>query len=166
MKPIELHHGGPVKHVPQIDHASLLGTRSNRIFLSLLTGSFVALIAAAFDIVIEAMRIPSLIGHGLDFCLMLMFCTTSFWVIFAQIHRRQQAVRKQEQQVAELNHHIRNALAVVLLAQGLPPERAAMVKDAIERIDQTLRQIVPMPPIEMSAATSARIHGHDPARLS
>jgi len=40
-----------------------------------------------------------------------------------------------------------------------------MVKDAIERIDQTLRQIVPMaPPIETPAATSARIHGHDSSR--
>ena len=133
-----------MKDVPQ-DHAtSLLGTRSNRIVLSLLAGSFVALIAAAFDIVIEAMRVPSLIGHGLDFCLLLMFWTASFWVVFTQIHRRQEAVRKQEQQVAELNHHIRNALAVVLLAQGLPPDRAELVQDAVKRIDQTLRQVVPM----------------------
>ena len=51
---------------------------------------------------------------------------------------------KQEQQVAVLNHHIRNALAVVLLAQGLPPERSEVVQDAVRRIDQTLRQVVPM----------------------
>jgi hypothetical protein len=152
--------------MPQNHDASLLGPKSNRILLSLLAGSSVALIGAAFDIVVEAMRVPSLMGHGLDFCLLLTFWTASFWVIFAQIHRRQEAVRKQQQQVAELNHHIRNALAVVLLAQGLPPERAAMVKDAIERIDQTLRQVVPMSPVETSAATSARIPGHDSARLS
>ena len=81
-------------------NTSLLGTGSNRL-LSLLAGSLVALIAAAFDIVVEAMGVPSLIGHGLDFCLMLMFWTESFWVIFAQFHRRQEAVRKQEQQIAD-----------------------------------------------------------------
>lgn len=59
--------------------------KSNRILLSLLAGSSVALIAASFDIVIEAMRVPSLIGHGLDFCLLLTFWTASFWVILGQI---------------------------------------------------------------------------------
>lgn len=133
-----------MKDVPQNQNTSLLGTRSNRILLSLLAGSSVALIAASFDIVIEAMRVPSLIGHGLDFCLLLTFWTASFWVILSQFRERQKAVRNQEQLVAELNHNIRNALAVVLLAQGLPPERVEMVKDAVERIDQTLRQVVPM----------------------
>ena len=154
-----------MKCVPRNDQTSLLATKSNRILLSLLAGGSVALIAASFDIVIEAMRVPSLIGHGLDFCLLLTFWTSSFWVILGQIRGRQEAVRNQEQQVAELNHNIRNALAVVLLAQGLPPERVEMVKDAVERIDQTLRQVVPMAG-ETSAAASAGIAGHDPARLS
>jgi hypothetical protein len=78
---------------------------------------------------------------------------------------RQEAVRNQERQVAELNHNIRNALMVVLLAQGLPPERAEMVQDAVERIDQTLRQVVPVAG-KKSAAASAGIAGHDPAKLS
>lgn len=140
--------------MPQNHDPSLLGTKFNHVLLSLLAGSSVALIGAAFDIVIEAMRVPSLMGHGLDFCLLLTFWTASFWVIFGQIRRRQEAVRNQERQVAELNHHIRNALAVVLLSQGLPPERAEMVKDAVARIDQTLRRVVPMA-AETSAATSA-----------
>lgn len=140
--------------MPQNHDPSLLGTKFNHVLLSLLAGSSVALIGAAFDIVIEAMGVPSLMGHGLDFCLLLTFWTASFWVIFGQIRRRQEAVRNQERQVAELNHHIRNALAVVLLSQGLPPERAEMVKDAVARIDQTLRRVVPMA-AETSAATSA-----------
>lgn len=130
--------------VPSNRQIPFLETKSNRRLLSLLAGSSVALIAAGFDVVTEAMRVPSWIGHGLDFCLMLVFWTVSFWVVFAQIHQRQEVVRSQEQQVAELNHNIRNALMFVLLAPGSPPERSAIVREAIERIDETLRRIAPM----------------------
>jgi hypothetical protein len=48
------------------------------------------------------------------------------------------------EKVAELNHHVRNALQVIRDSHLLPEERQAQaVIESVERIDRTLRHLFP-----------------------
>ena len=59
--------------------------------------------------------------------------------------RRQQTAR-QLQMISELNHHIRNALEVIVGSQYAPDsERARLVLQSVDRIDQTLDELFPSP---------------------
>jgi hypothetical protein len=47
--------------------------------------------------------------------------------------------------IADMNHHVRNALAVVAYygTEGVNPTCAQLVSEAVERIDWALREVLP-----------------------
>ena len=82
----------------------------------------------------------------LDDTLLGMFA--AFLVFFLQLHHERE-LRRQQQCAAvidNMNHHIRNALQVIVYRATLDAQYGAELKDinkAIERIDWALREILP-----------------------
>jgi hypothetical protein len=69
------------------------------------------------------------------------------WVLLAAVEVRQKQVQQQIRVVADLNHHLRNALTIILASEYLrESEKATAILESVERIDTTLRLLLPQPP--------------------
>jgi hypothetical protein len=90
------------------------------------------------------MRTP-LRAHASVDALVIAFLTmmlVSVVITAARARRRQ--VLKEMRTIAELNHHVRNALQVIRDSHFLPEDRQAQaVMDSVERIDVTLKRLFP-----------------------
>ena len=67
-------------------------------------------------------------------------------LLMYQEQRRRQAIINRFMVVAEANHHIRNALTVLVAAnylQGEERRKIAVIQEAIERIEHTLAEVLP-----------------------
>jgi hypothetical protein len=69
------------------------------------------------------------------------------WVLLAAVRVRQKQQQQQLRVVADLNHHLRNALSVILASEYLrESEKATAILESVERIDTTLRLLLPQMP--------------------
>jgi hypothetical protein len=59
--------------------------------------------------------------------------------------QRRQLVRERLNTIAEMNHHIRNALQVISYASAAesPAESVDMIRSSVERIEWALREVLP-----------------------
>ncbi|HKT49455.1 MAG TPA: hypothetical protein VJV96_04130 [Candidatus Angelobacter sp.] len=62
-----------------------------------------------------------------------------------QAHEKQKLLEERLQKVAEMNHHIRNALQVMVFYrhQINDPEAGSLLQKSIERIEWTLEEVLP-----------------------
>jgi hypothetical protein len=75
------------------------------------------------------------------------------WLALAAAHFRQKQIRDQVQTVADLNHHLRNALSIVLNSAYLNThDQKDAVLESVDRIDRALQQIVPNVPTSSQRA--------------
>jgi hypothetical protein len=66
------------------------------------------------------------------------------WMALVAAHIRQRQIREQVQTVADLNHHLRNALSIILNSHYLSThEQKDAILAGVDRIDRALQQIVP-----------------------
>lgn len=67
-----------------------------------------------------------------------------FLVLLYERRQRQNLIRKIEV-IRLMNHHVRNSLQVISFAASVPPqeELTKSVKDAVERIEWALREVLP-----------------------
>ena len=72
------------------------------------------------------------------------------YVMAESADRRQKAVAERLKIIADLNHHIRNALQVISYQASFreDKEEIAMMNDAVKRISWTLREVLPQLPPE------------------
>ena len=72
------------------------------------------------------------------------------YVMAESADRRQKAVAERLKIIADLNHHIRNALQVISYQASFreDKEELAMMNDAVNRISWTLREVLPQIPPE------------------
>lgn len=65
-------------------------------------------------------------------------------VFFYERRQRRNIVRKLEV-IRLMNHHVRNSLQVITLAASVPQkeEQAKEIQDAVERIEWSLRKVLP-----------------------
>ena len=70
------------------------------------------------------------------------------WVTVVDEHHRRIRAEKLQQLTAEMNHHIRNALTVMKYAAHSDnhAERVRMTDEAVDRIEYTLRELLPSVP--------------------
>jgi hypothetical protein len=65
------------------------------------------------------------------------------WAFFKVERARQREQQRQIQVVADLNHNLRNALAVILASEYLAQsEKATAILESVDRIDRTLLTIL------------------------
>ena len=77
---------------------------------------------------------------------MLPAVATMLRLLMYQEQRRRQATISRLMAVAEANHHIRNALTVLVAVnylQGEERRKIAVIQEAIERIENTLAEVLP-----------------------
>jgi hypothetical protein len=96
-----------------------------------------------------------LVDEGLPRLMMMIFSNTltgliAGWLFqsFASHERsRRELMRERMQTVAELNHHIRNALQVIKYWGGSQPTLDSMqlqlINESVERIEWALREVLP-----------------------
>ncbi len=67
------------------------------------------------------------------------------YVTIRYYYARQREAARQMQMIAEVNHHVRNALSVITLSVHVrqDPELSAITQSAVERIDWVLREVLP-----------------------
>lgn len=68
-----------------------------------------------------------------------------FYRILLYERERRQAIRRRLEIIAEINHHIRNALYVISLSthSSQDKEVVKLIEDSLRRIDWTLKEILP-----------------------
>lgn len=68
------------------------------------------------------------------------------WIEAAAVRQRRLRVVNDVAIVAELNHHVRNALQAIQYATQIPAgaDQIHIIEDGVQRIDQTLRTLFPV----------------------
>jgi predicted metalloprotease len=90
------------------------------------------------------MRPPLKFHAGVDAVVIAILTMTLVSVVITAARARRRQVLAEMRTVAELNHHVRNALQVIRDSHFLPEDRQAQaVMDSVERIDQTLKRLFP-----------------------
>ena len=140
---------------------------------SVQNGSFWARHSLSLSILVVAL--VSSLGFGLDLLLvkeglprrdMMIFSNTltgliAGWLFysFAQHERsRHELMRERMRTVAELNHHIRNALQVIKFWGGtqshIDSVQLQLINDSVDRIEWALTEVLPKYPFQPSGESS------------
>ena len=72
---------------------------------------------------------------------------TLVWILLILVRGRRRRLIEYVRRVADLNHHIRNALQVIVYQATLTqadPEQVAQVESAVARVDAALHEIFPI----------------------
>ena len=79
-----------------------------------------------------------------------MVAAVLVYVMAESADRKQKAVVERLKIIAELNHHIRNALQVISYQASFreDKEEIAMMNGAVNRISRTLREVLPQLPAD------------------
>jgi hypothetical protein len=68
----------------------------------------------------------------------------ALWIALAVAHFRRKQIAQQVKIVSDLNHHLRNALNIILNSHYLPADsQKDAILESVERIDRALRTIIP-----------------------
>ncbi len=66
------------------------------------------------------------------------------WLVFHYEKRRNRYLRERFQTIADMNHHVRNALQVISYSSQMQPDEnlARMVRESSQRIEWALREVL------------------------
>ena len=128
----------------------------------LILRAVLALLIAALFAGFEQVADVHLARHGLsradvliDDVLGAVLLGTIFflWVTVVDEHHRRVRAEERRELTADMNHHIRNALTVIKYSahSDNQAERVRMTDEAVERIENTLRELLPSYPDESSS---------------
>jgi hypothetical protein len=89
-------------------------------------------------------------------------------LVFWYEHARSRYVMERLKTIALMNHHVRNALQVIALSTHMPPdaEQIARMKDAVERIEWALREVLPGQVLDFDQHRKAPANAEPPGRFS
>lgn len=107
-------------------------------------GLFVFAVAVLLDVVLNDIRLPRPAILVLNDLLTGLAAGVAAWLVFrAEIRRREQELNR-FLVLDETNHHVRNALQVMVLhAYSMEGPRAAELQRAVARIEWTLNEVLP-----------------------
>lgn len=124
-----------------------------------LTAVLIAVVFAAFEQIADI----HMARHGLsrsDILLddvvgaVLLGIIFFLWLTVVDEHHRRVHAEERRELTAEMNHHIRNALTVIKYSAHLDnrTERVRMTDEAVDRIESTLRELLPTAAEESSSS--------------
>ncbi len=90
-------------------------------------------------------RVPARINCAVQATIVSLGAGVALWLILRGVIDRRRIMEDELLRVAELNHTLRNALEVIVLAHysGADPEHKDMVLECTNRIDQKLKELFP-----------------------
>ena len=115
--------------------------RRSIIAKSFVWGVLVSLVGFIFDALVHLFPWDWVHQHVLENIIEGAFFTSLVWIVLSARERR---LRRRFKEVGYLNHHIRNSLAVIEMAEGYvgqATERLEMVKNASTRIRRCIEKI-------------------------
>jgi hypothetical protein len=129
---------------------SLWSRRSG--LLSLLVAVVVSLIGIVLDRLLLKEGLPRLDMLIFSNGLTGMFAGGLFWQMARKAKAHRDLVAERMKTIAELNHHIRNALQVIKFLggqkrSGLDDVQLQLINDSVDRIEWALREVLPRYPI-------------------
>jgi signal transduction histidine kinase len=110
------------------------------ISLALIFGLGAFLIGAAMEVILHYQPVSAWLLVADD----VFFGVLAGILVFRYEARRQRYLKQQVEIIAEMNHHVRNALQVILYSAESQSDTkmAAMLRDSSQRIDWALREIL------------------------
>jgi hypothetical protein len=125
-------------------HATVLSWTSSYwlvVLFALMIGIFAILSSFAFDRVMHGVIRPVYASDLLEGTVVALFSAAAL----LKIQGRRKELQTRMQIVEDVNHHVRNALSAVVLSAALrdDPELNQLVKDACDRIDWVLSDVLP-----------------------
>jgi hypothetical protein len=109
--------------------------------LTLIVAATVKLVAVM--LLLYVVHVPRTVLQGQDALITGVLAASFVWVLLGVERMRQQEQAKQVKVVADLNHHLRNALEVILASEYLGHDvKAGAILNSVERIDNALTAIV------------------------
>jgi two-component sensor histidine kinase len=129
---------------------SLWSRRSG--LLSLVVVVIVSLIGIILDSLLVKEGLPRLDMMIFSNGLTGLFAGGLFWQMAREAKASRDLVAERMKTIAELNHHIRNALQVIKFLggqkrTGLDAVQLQLINDSVERIEWALREVLPRYPI-------------------
>jgi len=111
----------------------------------LLFAAFVSGVGVGFDWLLLREGVPRLDVLFLSNLLTGLAASILFLQNKIRSHEKQKLLEHRLNKVAEMNHHVRNALQVVAFyrSQINDPEAARLLQDSIKRIEWTLEEVLP-----------------------
>lgn len=129
---------------------SLWSRRSG--LVSLLVAVIVSLIGILLDWLLVKEGLPRLDMLIFSNSLTGLFAGGLFWQLAREAKASRDLVAERMKTIAELNHHIRNALQVIKFlgvqnSSSLDAVQLQLVNDSVDRIEWALREVLPRYPI-------------------
>jgi hypothetical protein len=120
--------------------------------LSLLVVVIVSLIGFVLDRLLIKEGLPRLDMMIFSNSLTGLFAGGLFWQMSREAKAHRDLVAERMKTIAELNHHIRNALQVIKFLggksrTGLDDVQLQLINDSVDRIEWALREVLPRYPI-------------------
>jgi hypothetical protein len=147
-----------------------LRSRRSGLF-SLAVAVVVSILGVVFDWLLVKEGLPRIEMLILSNSLTGLFAGWLFYQIAKEEKSNRELVRARMKTIAELNHHIRNALQVIKYlggAQrtGLDAVQLQLINDSVNRIEWALREVLPRYPLgaaEAAEAADSNTHAAGPA---
>ena len=128
--------------------------------VSLLVAVVVSLIGIVLDWLLVKEGLPRLDMLIFSNGLTGLFAGGLFWQMAREAKASRDLVAARMKTIAELNHHIRNALQVIKFLgrqnTGLDAVQLQLINDSVDRIEWALRELLPRYPIQGAIATPVR----------
>jgi hypothetical protein len=127
-----------------------LWSRSSGLF-SLIVAIFVSILGIVMDRILVKEGLPRLDLMILSNSLTGLFAGWLFYQVAREAKASRELVRARMHTIAELNHHIRNALQVIKFLggqqrSGLDAMQLQLINDSVNRIEWALREVLPRYP--------------------
>lgn len=131
--------------------AESLWSRRSGLF-SLLVAVIVSLIGVVLDRLLLKEGLPRLDMLIFSNGLTGLFAGGLFWQMAREAKVSRDLVAERMKTIAELNHHIRNALQVIKFlggqkSSGLDQAQLQLINDSVDRIEWALREVLPRYPV-------------------
>jgi len=119
-------------------------SRVTAVVVVVLSGAVAGTLEFLTHLAVAKMKTPLQAHAGVDGAVISVLTMTLVSVVIVAARARRRQVLRDMQNIAELNHHVRNALQVIRDSHLLPEDRQAQaVIESVERIDRTLRHLFP-----------------------
>jgi hypothetical protein len=107
-------------------------------------GLIVAVLEYTTHLLVSRSGAPLALNAVVDACVIAVFTVVLLGIALAAARVRRNAIAREMHTVAELNHHVRNALQVIRESHRLPSDQQTeAVIESVDRIDNTLRTLFP-----------------------
>jgi signal transduction histidine kinase len=139
----EFRNGTPSQE-PEPQSQSFWSSLSGALLLAILCTLLVFFVSSAADLFLlhehETARITIELSDGVAAVVIGVLC---FWLVRLHQDRRRQ-LRDRVEMIADMNHHVRNALQIIsLTSHGKTQEEIAAIRESVGRIQWALRELLP-----------------------